>query len=99
MPTEPVVKKINPTTGAYYHMWWDCKKIQELWHKIWSWLEEMLGIKINFTPEMFLLGITNENFSKVDIYLIITAARLLSNVNMYIHMYMYMYVYINVYIV
>ena len=46
------------------HCWWECKLIQPLWKRVWSFLK-WLGIKPPFDPGIPLLGIYPEE-SKIE---------------------------------
>uniref|UniRef100_A0A670XXR4 Immunoglobulin superfamily member 22 n=1 Tax=Pseudonaja textilis TaxID=8673 RepID=A0A670XXR4_PSETE len=60
-------------------MWWTCGDAKKYWTKIHMWLEKMTKNHIDLKPEIFLLGILPEIYSKDLKYLIVnvlTAARI-----------------------
>uniref|UniRef100_A0A2D4M1X3 Uncharacterized protein n=1 Tax=Micrurus spixii TaxID=129469 RepID=A0A2D4M1X3_9SAUR len=62
-----------------FHSCWTCPKAKKYWKMIQTWLEELTKNKIDFVPELFLLGIIKKNYNRKMKYLILhilTAARI-----------------------
>ena len=52
----PECWKCQERDGTLVHMLWGCSKIQDFWSSIHGRLERITGLKIQFSPRLFILG-------------------------------------------
>ena len=52
----PECWKCQEQDGTLVHMLWGCPKIQDFWSVIHGRLERITGLKIPFSPRLFILG-------------------------------------------
>ena len=66
--------------GTFYHLWWTCGKAKKFWNQICTIIQKILKVNLQLKPELFLLGLMDQQFEKqhgtLFLYMI-TAARLL----------------------
>ena len=71
--------KCSQGVGSFYHLWWTCGKAKEFWNQIHTAIQNILKIRIIKKPELFLLGIMEEelekNYGNLLLHMI-TAARM-----------------------
>jgi len=72
--------KCKTKEGSFYHMWWTCVIARKFWTQIHSLMQSILQTRIPFKPEVFLLGILEEQMEKSSrriMQYMVTAARLI----------------------
>lgn len=62
----PICWKCRKETGSYFHMWWTCKLARQYWIGIYKCLRIDLKLEIPFTPEVFLLGMVDNELMKLN---------------------------------
>lgn len=62
----------NQATGTFYHLLWQCSKIQTFWTQVIWFLHDTMGSPITLQPKPCLLGIFPEpelnKFTKIFVY-------------------------------
>ena len=69
----------NLEPETLYHMLWGCNKVQDLWKKLFDWLNEITGIIIPFHIKEVLLGILDEHLMVYNTIFIIAKQFIYSN--------------------
>lgn len=66
--------------GTFFHVWWTCDVVKRFWGQIYDELKKILKYNFPKSPEVFLLGMIEEEIKNADqtfFQYAITAARIL----------------------
>uniref|UniRef100_A0A670J9P8 Reverse transcriptase domain-containing protein n=1 Tax=Podarcis muralis TaxID=64176 RepID=A0A670J9P8_PODMU len=58
--------KCEEKEGAFYHMWWECRRVREFWEEVYTELKKVLKYTFTKKSEIFLLGILGNEIKKKD---------------------------------
>ena len=50
--------------GTIAHCWWECRLVQPLWKRVWSFLKK-LKMELPFDPAIVLLGLNPKNPTQI----------------------------------